>query len=250
MTSTSPTVVQQPHLRQETTKRDAAPTRAGLKRLAFENGLSLVLVALFVVTWVAQSVSGMKEFNEEQREHSQPEVGYGEYLRTGHFIEATGENWESEFLQMAMFVWLTTFLRQKGSSESKKLDEEEAEDRDPAAARDNPDAPWPVRKGGPLVLWLYSHSLCLAFLAMFLACFLLHAAGGAREHSQDQEAHGQPGVTMVQYMGTAKFWHESMQNWQSEFLSLAAMVVLSIWLRQRGSPESKPVDAPHSETGR
>jgi hypothetical protein len=224
-----------------------APRRSALRRFAWENGLSLVLIAIFLVTWVGQSVAGMFDYNEDQRSHGQPAVSYLAYLRTGHFVEATAENWESEFLQMGMFVLLTVWLRQKGSAESKKLDEREEVDDDPRESRDDPEAPWPVRRGGAW-LWLYSNSLSIAFGLLFLASFLLHAAGGAREHSQEQLEHGQSPVTMLQYMGTGKFWHESMQNWQSEFLSLAAMVVLTIWLRQKGSPESKPVAAPHSQT--
>jgi hypothetical protein len=145
---------------------------------------------------------------------------------------------------------LTVYLFQKGSSESKDPDEEEAVDRDPRLSKDKPDAPWPVRRGG-LVLKLYENSLALAFLLLFLGSFLLHAVGGAREYNQDQLEHGQGGqaLSAFEYMGTSQFWFESLQNWQSEFLAIWAMVVFSIWLRQRGSPESKPVDAPHSQTG-
>jgi len=215
--------------------------------MAWENGLSIVLMVLFLGTWVGQSISGMLEYNDEQRSHHEPTASYLEYLRTGHFVEATAENWESEFLQMGMFVLLTAWLRQKGSSESKDPYKEEEVDKDPAESKHDPDAPWPVRRGGAW-LWVYSNSLSLTFFLLFLFSFLLHAAGGAREYTQDQLAHGQPPVTMMQYMGTGKFWHESLQNWQSEFLSLAAMVILTIWLRQKGSPESKPVAAPHAQT--
>ena len=149
------------------------------------------------------------------------------------------------------FVLLTAFLFQKGSAESKDPDEkeEEAVDRDPRKSRDKKDAPWPVRKGG-FVLKLYEYSLSLAFLLLFLVSFTLHAVSGAREYSESQREHGQyEEVTTLDYMGTSRFWFESFQNWQSEFLAVGAMVVLSIFLRQRGSPESKPVDTPHSETG-
>ncbi|HEX8247580.1 MAG TPA: DUF6766 family protein [Pyrinomonadaceae bacterium] len=222
-----------------------------MKRILRENGLSIVWLGLFFVTFIAgQTVSGYLHYNEEQREHRQPEVSYVEYLTTPHFVEATMENWESEFLQMFLFVALTTFLYQKGSAESKKLDEEEAVDRDPRLSKDKKDAPFPVRKGG-LILTLYEHSLSLAFLILFIICFFLHAAGGAREYNQEQLEHGsREAVTTLQYMATSRFWFESLQNWQSEFLAVGMMVVLSIWLRQRGSPESKPVDAAHSQTGK
>ena len=222
-----------------------------MRRLLRENGLSIVWFGLFFVTLIfGQSVVGQREYNNDQKEHGQPQVGFVEYLGSPHFVEATMENWESEFLQMFLFVVLTVFLYQKGSAESKKLDEEEEVDRDPRQSKNKRDAPWPVRKGG-LALKLYEHSLSLAFLLLFLAAFFLHAAGGAREYNQDQAEHGSSErVTTLGYMATSRFWFESLQNWQSEFLAVGLMVVLSIWLRQKGSPESKPVDAPHSQTGK
>ena len=222
-----------------------------MRRFLRENGLSLVLFFLFFTTFLfGQSVAGYHEYNDEQREHRQPVVTYVEYLGTAHFLEATMENFESEFLQMFLYVVLTAFLYQKGSSESKDPDkEEEPVDRDPRLSKNKKDAPWPVRRGG-FVLTLYENSLALTFLLLFLASVFLHAVGGARLYNEDQQAHGlAERVTTFGYMMTARFWFESLQNWQSEFLALAAMVVLSIWLRQRGSPESKPVDAPHSQTG-
>ncbi|HVF50439.1 MAG TPA: DUF6766 family protein [Pyrinomonadaceae bacterium] len=221
-----------------------------MRRFLRDNGLSLVLFVLFFFTLIlGQSLTGHREYNNEQTEHGQPTVTYTEYLATSHFLEATMENWESEFLQMFMFIILTIFLYQKGSAESKDPDEESEVDRDPQNSRDKKDAPWPVRKGG-LILKLYENSLSLTFLLLFLLSFYLHAVGGAGEYNADQKEHGSSEqVTAVQYMGTSRFWFESLQNWQSEFLAIGAMVVLTIFLRQKGSPESKPVDAPHSETG-
>ena len=222
-----------------------------MRRLLRENGLAIVWLGLFFVTLIfGQSCAGQREYNSDRREHGQPEVTYVEYVTSAHFVEATMENWESEFLQMFLFVALTAFLYQKGSAESKKIDEEEEVDRDPRQSKHKKDAPWPVRKGG-FVLTLYSYSLSLAFLLLFLGAFALHAAGGAREYNQGQAGHGSPErVTTLQYIATSRFWFESLQNWQSEFLAVGLMVVLSIWLRQKGSPESKPVDAPHSQTGK
>ena len=222
-----------------------------MRRLLRENGLSIVWLGLFFLTLIfGQSVVGQREYNSDQKEHGRPEVTFAEYVVSAHFVEATMENWESEFLQMFLFIVLTAFLYQKGSAESKKLDEEEAVDRDPRGSKNKPDAPWPVRKGG-LVLKLCENSLSLTFLVLFLAAFLLHAAGGAREYNQDQAEHGSAErVTTLQYLGTSRFWFESLQNWQSEFLSVGLMVLLTIWLRQKGSPESKPVDAPHGQTGK
>jgi Domain of unknown function (DUF6766) len=219
-----------------------------MRRLLRENGLSIVLVSLFLLFWFGQSVAGHREYNAEQRDHQQPEMGYASYLRSSHFWESTGENWESEFLQIFSYVFLTAFLFQKGSAESKKLDEPEPVDRDPRESRKKQDAPWPVRRGG-LVLTLYEHSLSLAFLLLFLMSISLHAASGASAYNEEQAAHGEARISTLQYAATSRFWFESFQNWQSEFLAIALVVLLSIFLRQRGSPESKPVDSPHSETG-
>jgi hypothetical protein len=222
-----------------------------MKRFLRDNGLSLVLFVLFFFAFlVGQSLTGHQHYNNEQQEHGQQTVGYLEYLGTGHFLEATMENWESEFLQMFFFVVLTVFLYQRGSAESKDPDKDEEVDRDPRKSRNKKDAPWPVRKGG-FVLKLYEHSLSLAFLLLFLGSFILHAVGGAIEYNDEQLAHAQPErVSTLEYMTTARFWFESLQNWQSEFLAVGSMVVLTIWLRERGSRESKPVDAAHSETGK
>lgn len=219
-----------------------------MRRILRDNGLSIVLFLLFFLSLTGQILTGHKEYNDDQQEHGQPTASFGEYLTSGHFVEATFENWESEFLQMAAYVALTVFLFQKGSSESKKPDAVERVDLISKKARTDKDAPWPVRRGG-FVLKLYENSLVLAFVLLFIGSFLLHAAGGAKEYSQDQLEHGGQAVSMMQYMGTSRFWFESFQNWQSEFFSIGAMVVLSIFLRQKGSPESKPVDSPHSETG-
>ena len=219
-----------------------------MRRILRENGLSIVLLTLFLLCWIGQSVVGYREHNSEQRQHSQPELAYGSYLRSAHFWEATAENWESEFIQMFGYVILTAILYQKGSSESKKPGEPEPVDRDPRRHK-RPGSPWPVRRGG-LVLKLYENSLSLAFLLFFLISISLHAVAGAAVYNNEQAAHRQPeDLSFLQYAGTSRFWFESLQNWQSEFLAIGAMVVLSIFLRQRGSPESKPVDSPHQETG-
>jgi hypothetical protein len=211
------------------------------------NGLSVTLGVLFLLFFVGQALTGWVDFNEEQREHAQPTSTLAGYLASGDFLEVTAENWESEFLQMAAYLLLTIRLFQVGSSESKDPDAKEAVDRDPRLSRD-PDAPSPVKRGG-WRLAVYEHSLSIAFVALFLLSAALHAVGGARAYSEEQLAHGGRPVGALDYLTTARFWFESFQNWQSEFLALFAMVVLSIFLRQRGSPESKPVDAPHAQTG-
>lgn len=218
-----------------------------MRELWRNNGLSITLFVLFAVALGGQSVTGFRHYNQEQSEHGQPPVGFAEYLKSPHFLEATAENWESEFLQMAAYVVLTVFLFQKGSAESKDPGKKEPVDREPDPHRKN--APGPVRRGG-IALLLYRNSLSIALLMLFLLSLLLHAVGGAGEFNDEQRAHGrQDTVSVMEYMTTATFWFESLQNWQSEFLAVLTIVVLSVFLRQQGSPESKPVDAAHDETG-
>jgi hypothetical protein len=218
-----------------------------MRRVLRENGLSIVLLSLFLLFWVGQSATGHREYNSDQQEQKRPQVGYLSYLGSAHFWEATAENWESEFLQMFGYVILTAFLFQKGSSESKKLGEPEPVDRDPRRSK-RKNAPWPVRRGG-FLLTLYENSLSLALLLFFLTSISLHAVSGARVYNEEQMEHGHSELAPLQYAGTSRFWFESFQNWQSEYLAIAAMVILSIYFRQRGSPESKPVDSPHDQTG-
>ena len=222
--------------------------RSGLRRFLFENGLSIAALAFFVVSFVGQVMAGQRTHNAEQREHGQPAASLGEYLRSGAFIEATAENWESEFLQMGLFVLLTAYLYQRGSSESKTIEEPDAVDQDPREARDDPDAPWPVRRGGR---WLavYKRSLGGVLLLLFVVSFVAHAAGGAMDYNTAQRLHGGTTVSIPQYMITSRFWFESFQNWQSEFFSVAVLVLMSIWLRQQGSAQSKPVAASMRDTG-
>ncbi len=221
-----------------------------MKKLVRDNSLSIVLGFFFIAILVGHSVAGYQDYIGEQEEHGKPAISYSRYVCSAHFLESVMENWESEFLQMFVFVILTAFLYQKGSADSKKLNEEGPVARDPDRYRRKKNTPWPVRKGG-VVLRLYEHSLSLAFLLLFLISFALHAVGGAAQYNEEQVNHGQTDlVSPLEYIGTARFWFESFQNWQSEFLAVAAMVILSIFLRQKGSPESKPVDSPHSHTGK
>jgi hypothetical protein len=214
-----------------------------------DRGLTLVLMLFFGVFLVAQLLTGHAEFNSTQREHGATEVDIGAYLQTGHPWEAVFENWESEFLQMAVFVLLTTFLVQKGSPESRRPGVIEPVDLDARDFASHPDAPWPVRRGG-WILRLYEHSLGLAFVGLFLLSWVGHGVGGFVDYADDQIHHGQPPPSLAEYLTSSRFWFESFQNWQSEFLAIAAMVWLAVYLRQRGSPESKPVWASHDETGR
>ncbi|MGY4543843.1 hypothetical protein ACVWY0_003786 [Arthrobacter sp. UYNi723] len=219
-----------------------------MRTWAKEHGLLLANAGLFLAFFVGMILSGAAAYSEDQAAHGQPGVTVLEYLSTGDFVEATFENWESEFLQMAMYVILTVFLFQKGSSESKPVGKAAPQDQDPRDAPISKATPWPVKRGG-LVLKLYEHSLSILLLLLFVASFSQHAAGGTSAYNEEQQTHGQPTVTMFQYLATSRFWFESFQNWQSEFLAVAVLVGASVYLREKGSPESKPVAEPHYETG-
>ncbi len=210
------------------------------------NGLSIAFFLMFAIAIIGQIITGYDVHNKERKEEGQPPITVSAYLHSGHFIQATFENWESEFLQMALFVVLTISLRQKGSSESKKCEGKEEVDREPSSRRKG--APWPVRKGG-VILSIYKHSLTIALLLLFLVSFILHFYGSFKDENAELALKGLPIQTMDHYLTDSRFWFESFQNWQSEFLSVFAIVLLSVYLRQKGSPQSKPVDAPNSETG-
>ena len=217
-----------------------------MKKLFSNNSLSIVFFLLFVLTFIGQIFFGIQEHNKELVEQGGNVVSMKEYLSSGHFLQSTFENWESEFLQMGIFVWFTIFLRQKGSSESKSCDKPEEVDREPSPHRKN--APWPVRKGG---IWLaiYKNSLTLALFLLFLISFILHIYGSMKDENLKNSLEGKPLVSYAEYLSSSRLWFESFQNWESEFLSIFTMVVLSVFLRQKGSPQSKPVDAADDETG-
>lgn len=217
-----------------------------MKRFFRNNGLSVVMFLLFLFSITGQILSGMKEHNEEMRDEGGKQVSLMQYFSTGHFLQATFENWESEFLQMGLFVVLTIFLYQKGSSESKDPDKEEEVDKEPDPKKK--DVPLPVKVGG-MALRIYKHSLSLALFLFFIVSFYFHWQGSMKDYNEEQRLKHKPTETAYQYLGNSRLWFESFQNWQSEFLSVFAIVLLSVFLRQKGSPQSKPVDAPHGETG-
>jgi hypothetical protein len=217
------------------------------KRFFRDNGLSIAMFLLFLFSQTGLTFVGNAQYNQERIDHGQSTVDYWDYVGSDDFLETTMENWESEFLQMFAYVLLTAFLYQRGSAESKIIGKEAEVDADPRQAETTPDTPWPVKRGGA-ALKIYEQSLGLAFLLLFLVSFALHALGGTGAYNEQQRLHGGEAVTVLEYLATSQFWFESLQNWQSEFFSIGMMVVLSIWLRQRGSPESKPVAMPHAES--
>ncbi|WP_342645911.1 DUF6766 family protein [Mucilaginibacter sp. CSA2-8R] len=212
----------------------------------YRNGLTLFFLFLFFITLIAQTLTGWKENNQQLQDIGGTSLSLSQYLRSGHFISATFENFQSEFLQMGMYVLLTVGLRQVGSAESKSLNEPEEVDREP---KPSPDAPWPVKRGG-IWLTLYSNSLSLCFIILFFISWGLHLYGSWIVHNNQQVLMHKPQDTLTQFLGEPTFWFETFQNWQSEFISIVSIVFLTVYLRQKGSPESKPVDAPHMETGK
>ena len=216
------------------------------KGFFYRNSLTITFFLLFGASLIGQFFTGWKEYNDELQDDHYPQVSLFQYVSSGHFISSTFENWESEFLQMALFVILTRTFRQKGSSESKQLEGEEEVDKEPDPNKE--DAPWPVHKGG-LILTLYRHSLSIVLLLLYLISFCIHAYGSFSDYNGQQIRKGKTTETIWQYLSGPRLWFESFQNWQSEFLSIVAIVLLSIYLRQQGSPQSKPVDASYKETG-
>ena len=213
-----------------------------------DNGLSIALFALFALSLIGHGWAGWLAHNEELLRDGLAPQTLGAFLGGGEFSSTLFENWESEFLQMWAFVMLTAYLFQRGSPESKDPDEPAPQDRDPKSDKNKSDAPWPVRAGG-MARTIYAHSLGWALLVLFIASFTLHWFNSTRHAAEEAVREGEPPPTLLEHLASAQLWFESFQNWQSEFLSTAVLIVLAIYLREKGSPESKPVGAPHSQTG-
>jgi len=211
------------------------------------NGLTVVLMLLFLGSLIGHWLTGVRFENEQLASHGEPPIGAIAFLSDPQFLSTVFENWESEFLQMSAFVVLTTFLFQRGSAESDDPDAPPRDGRLSVIAR-RPGVAGPLRRG-PMVRWLYAHSLGTVLLILFVISFTLHWLFSARLAADEAAQHGEAAQSFGQYLTSAQLWFESFQNWQSEFLSTAVLVVLSIWLRQQDSPESKRVAASNDETG-
>ncbi len=217
-------------------------TNGFLKR----NALSLVFLLLMIISLTGQIYTGWMDHNDFLANYDQPAISITSYLASGHFLQATFENWESEFFQMALLVILTIFLKQEGSSESRPMEDPSRDKTD--ECKPLKDSPWAVRKGG-FALHVYKHSLSISLILLFILSFVLHWIGSYIDYNEQQALENKPLTTCFRYLGHSKFWFESFQNWQSEFLSVFAIVFLSIYFRQAGSSQSKKVNAPHIETG-
>ena len=220
-----------------------------MRRFARENGLSLFFFTIFAATLVGQSVAGQHKVNAVQVEHDGATVSWWSYVTSSGFGSAVMENWQSEFLQFSLFIGATIWLVQKGSNESKVLADAGRESKVKQQIGRNTPA------GGPrwarLDDWrtrIYENSLLIVMTAIFFATWLAQSLNNWREFNSDALEHGDRTVEWTSYLGNADFWERTLQNWQSEFLAVGTMVVFTIYLRQRGSPESKPVGAPHDET--
>jgi len=212
-----------------------------------DNGLTIVLMLMFAVSIVGHFIAGWKVENDDLVRHGEQGISLSQFLVDPLFISSVFENWESEFLQMSTYVLLTAFLFQRGSAESRDPD---GPPRDKGLARQSEQADAPaVLRWGHSARRLYANSLGIALLLLFAASFILHWQFSARDAAAEAALHGRPGPSAIEHLASAQFWFESFQNWQSEFLSTAVLVVLSIFLRQQESPESKGVAAPHAQTG-
>jgi hypothetical protein len=218
-----------------------------MPRLLKNNGLTIVLMLLFAGSLIGQLLTGWRVENEDLGRHGEAAITLGQYAVDPSFISAVFENWESEFLQMSAYVVLTAILIQKGSAESKAPDEPPRDENLEQQAR-RKHAP-AILKAGAAARWLYAHSLGITLFLLFLASFALHWINSAGHAAEEAAQHGEEALSVMAYLADPQLWFESFQNWQSEFLSTAVLVVLSIFLRQAESPESKPVAAPHSQTG-
>jgi uncharacterized protein DUF6766 len=219
-----------------------------IRKLWHDNSLSIVLLTIFFITLIGMSITGWRDANNQRADHQQSPETYGAYVVSGDFIEGVFENWESEFLQMWALVVLTIFLRQKGADESKPLRGKMPQDIK-SRYRVIHSQDW--RTFSRAVRHeLYAHSLSIALISIFFVSFFLHAIGGAQVYNEEAQYYGEPQISTIEYVGTSRFWYESLQNWQSEFLAVGTLMLLSIKLRERGSPESKPVGRHYDhETG-
>jgi hypothetical protein len=225
-------------------------------RVLRNHGLSIFFLVILLAALAGQAVAGHADYNNDEIEHAEllheePQtISLGRYVVSSSFGQAVMENWQSEYLQFFLFILMTVWLVQKGSPESKELDKagRESDEDQQVGEHATDDSPAWARTRG-IRLWIYSNSLLLVMGAIFLGSWFAQSVTGWSAYNADQIEHEQEPLSWLQYVGSADFWQTTLQNWQSEFLAVGSMAVLSIYLRQRGSPESKPVGAPHSATG-
>jgi hypothetical protein len=221
-----------------------------MRRFLRENSLGLVFGVLFLIVLVGQAFAGHADFNQQQLTDGLPPVSMGRYLTSASFGTDVAENWQSEYLQFFLYIFLTVWLLQKGSPESKSLDQrgpESDENQKVGRYADAASPPW--AKAGGWQLKIFSNSLGLVMGVIFLASWLTQSIAGVAAFDEQQLGRLQDPVSWRQYLLEPDFWNRTLQNWQSELLAVASMAILSIYLRQRGSPQSKPVGTAHVATG-
>jgi hypothetical protein len=221
-----------------------------MRRFVRDNGLGLFFGAIFLATLVGQALVGHADFNHLQARHHDDPISLGRYVFSSDYGADVLENWQSEYLQFSLYIGMTIWLLQRGSPESKELGKSgrESDEDQKVGEHADPGSPRWARLGG----WrtrIYSNSLLLVMTAIWLACWGIQAVTGRVAYNAEQFDHQQSAVSFLQYLGTSDYWNRTLQNWQSEFLAVGSMAVFSVYLRQRGSPESKPVGAPHDATG-
>ena len=222
-----------------------------MRRALRDNSLSLAFLVLFLAALVGQSIAGHRVYNEDAALHGSETISYARYLVSSHFGQAVLENWQSEYLQFSLFILATIWLYQRGSNESKHAAQlgVESEERQKLGRHAEPGSPRWARYPGGFRRWLYSNSLLLVMAVIFFGSWFAQSVTGWSEYNQEQRDHNEATIPWVGYVTGPVFWEDTLQNWQSEFLAVGSMAVFTIYLRQRGSPESKPVGARHDETG-
>jgi hypothetical protein len=215
------------------------------RRFVGENSLSLFFLAIFLAALAGQAIAGHDLYNEEAAMHGEASISLWKFLSTADFAQAVTENWQSEYLQFALFALATIWLLQKGSPESKELDRagRESEEDQRLGKHATPESPGPARREGGVRRWLFSNSLLLVMALIFVVSWSAQSVSGLAVFNDDARTHGEQAISWLSYIGTSEFWEATFQNWQSEFLAVGSFAVLAIFLRQRGSPESKPVGA-------
>ncbi|MCK2220049.1 hypothetical protein MF672_040575 [Actinomadura sp. ATCC 31491] len=215
-----------------------------------ENSLALAFLVMFLLALGGQAVAGMLDFNDQQRALGDQTISIWKYVASSDFAVNVAENWQSEYLQFFLYIVLTVWLVQKGSTESKAVEDAGAESdkEQQVGAHAEADSPaWAKARG--LRLWMFSNSLGLVMGLIWVLSWLAQSVAGQSAYNAERLGDLRDPVSWGAYVTSPEFWNRSLQNWQSELLAVLSMVVLSIYLRQRGSPESKPVGAPHAATG-
>jgi hypothetical protein len=221
-----------------------------VKSFVRDNSLSIFFLALFLLALGFQSLAGWQDFNNGQLRHQGEAIGYGRYLLSSEFGVAMLENWQSEYLQFALYLTATVWFLQRGSPESKELDKAGLESAEEQKLGHHADASSPrwARAGG-LRTRVFSNSLLIVMATIWLLSWLGQSITGRVVYNEERLEHHQDALGYLGYLGSADFWERTLQNWQSEFLALGSMAILAVYLRQRGSPESKPVGEAHDHTG-